>query len=377
MHKEITDARLIVIKIGSSLLIDADGLNTGWLDGMAQDIAALRANGARVVVVSSGAVGLGAGQLGLARAAMTLEQSQAAAATGQIALARGWQEALAGLDIPIAQILLTIEDTEQRRRYLNARNTIHALLDLGAVPIINENDTVATQELRYGDNDRLAARVAGMVSADCLLLLSDIDGFYTSNPDTDTQGAAELIEEVSEMTAQLRAMAGGSGSTYGSGGMVTKLEAAEIAMRAGCHMVLTTGRPIRPLQALQNGGRSTLFRAADNPYGARKNWIAGSLQPSGSLHIDAGALDALHQGKSLLPVGIKSLEGQFERGDCVHIIGPQGETVGRGLSAYASTDALLIIGRPSSEISDILGFQGRAEMVHRDDLVMQMGENPL
>ena len=216
-----------------------------------------------------------------------------------------------------------------------------------------------------------------MVSADCLLLLSDIDGFYTSNPDTDTQGAAELIEEVSEMTAQLRAMAGGSGSTYGSGGMVTKLEAAEIAMRAGCHMVLTTGRPMRPLQALQNGGRSTLFRAADNPYGARKNWIAGSLQPSGSLHIDAGALDALHQGKSLLPVGIKSLEGQFERGDCVHIIGPQGETVGRGLSAYASTDALLIIGRPSGEISDILGFQGRAEMVHRDDLVMQMGENPL
>ena len=291
-------------------------------------------------------------------------------------MARGWQEALAGLDIPIAQILLTIEDTEQRRRYLNARNTIHALLDLGAVPIINENDTVATQELRYGDNDRLAARVAGMVSADCLLLLSDIDGFYTSNPDTDTQGAAELIEEVSEMTAQLRAMAGGSGSTYGSGGMVTKLEAAEIAMRAGCHMVLTTGDPCVRCKPSKMAALN-LFRAADNPYGARKNWIAGSLQPSGSLHIDAGALDALHQGKSLLPVGIKSLEGQFERGDCVHIIGPQGETVGRGLSAYASTDALLIIGRPSGEISDILGFQGRAEMVHRDDLVMQMGENPL
>jgi len=377
MHKEITEARLIVIKIGSSLLIDKNRLHMGWLSAMAQDIAALRANGARVVVVSSGAVGLGAGQLGLARATMTLEQSQAAAAIGQIALARGWQEALAGLDIPIAQILLTIEDTEQRRRYLNARNTIHALLDLGAVPIINENDTVATQELRYGDNDRLAARVAGMVSADCLLLLSDIDGFYTSNPDTDTQGAAELIEQVNEMTPQLRAMAGGTGSSYGSGGMVTKLEAADIAMRAGCHMVLTTGRPLRPLQALQNGGRSTLFRAADNPYGARKNWIAGSLQPSGSLHIDAGALDALHQGKSLLPVGIKSVEGQFERGDCVHIIGPDGAMIGRGLSAYASADALLIIGRPSGEIGDVLGFQGRAEMVHRDDLVMQIGENPL
>jgi len=375
MHTEMTDARLVVIKVGSSLLIGDDGLDIGRLAGLAQDIADLRASGTRVIVVSSGAVGLGARQLGLAREAMTLEQSQAAAAVGQIALARGWQEAMAQVDIPVAQILLTIEDTEQRRRYLNARNTVHSLLDLGAVPVINENDTVATQELRYGDNDRLAARVAGMVSADCLLLLSDIDGFYTGNPDTDDH--AQLIAQVDELTPQLRAMAGGSGSAYGSGGMVTKLEAADIAMRAGCHMVLTTGRPVRPLQALREGGRSTLFRASDNPYGARKNWIAGSLQPAGSLHIDAGALDALQQGKSLLPVGIKSVEGRFERGDCVHIVGPDGAPVGRGLSAYASADALLIIGRPSGQISDILGFQGRAEMVHRDDLVMQIGENPI
>jgi len=368
MRREIEQASKLVIKIGSSLLLTQERLNHAWLDAMADDLAALVGQGKQVVVVTSGAVSLGAAALGLARDKLTLEQSQAAAATGQIELARGWQAALARHDLVAAQILLTAEDTEQRRRYLNARQTLTTLLAHGAVPVINENDTVATQELRYGDNDRLAARVAAMVSADCLILLSDIDGLYDADPTRAAQ--AGFIDHVARIDDTIKAMAGGTGSAHGSGGMVTKLQAAEIAQSSGCHMVLASGRALAPLSALTKGARSTLFEAHDNPHNARAAWIAGGLTPNGKIHIDDGAARAMRQGNSLLPVGVTAIDGQFERGDCVALISQAGDEIGRGLSAYASAEAQRMIGQPSGALESILGYRGRAEIVHRDDMVL-------
>ena len=373
MQNEINAAKRVVIKVGSSLLIRDGALDKQWLMGLAEEIKTASARGQQIMVVTSGAVALGSADAGLDRQTMTLEQSQAAAAIGQIALTQGWQDCLADKGLKAAQILLTIGDTEQRRRYLNARRTLQALLDMGTVPVINENDTVATQELRYGDNDRLAARVAGMMSADCLILLSDVDGFYTAAPETDEN--ADLIREVTDVNDDLLAMAGGAGSVVGSGGMVTKLQAAQIAMQAGCHMILTDGRGPHPLSRLHETGRATLFRATQNPLAARKNWIAGTLQTAGQLYIDAGAATALRDGKSLLPIGVTNVSGNFERGDCVQIMDCDGIEIARGLTAYATGDATRIIGRASKEIIDLLGFDGRREIVHRDDLVMnQEGE---
>jgi glutamate 5-kinase len=310
--------------------------------------------------------------LGVQRQDLNLAQSQAASATGQIELVRGWQSALDAQALQSAQVLLTAEDTEQRRRYLNARQTLTALLDMGVIPVINENDTLATQELRYGDNDRLAARVAAMVSADCLVLFSDIDGLYTANPQ-ETEGG-EFLDVVEEITPEISAMAGGSGSQHGSGGMVTKLQAGEIAQSAGCHMVLASGRALSPLTALAQGARSTLFRAHANPLTARKNWIASTLHPAGTIHLDAGAVRALAAGNSLLPVGISRLEGNFERGDCLSIIAPDGQEIARGLSAYARLEAGFLVGKDSKAIAALPEFSDynleRTEMVHRDDMVL-------
>lgn len=375
MRDQIAHAKCLVLKIGSSLLLDGDTLNHGWLTAMAEDVAKLRWSGTQVVIVTSGAVSLGCAALGLERARLSLAGSQAAAASGQIALLRGWQEALGTQGIKTAQILLTAEDTEQRRRYLNARQTIHALLDIGAVPVINENDTVATQELRYGDNDRLAARVAAMISADCLLLLSDIDGLYTANPGE--QADARFIDEIERVTPDIEAMAGGTGSHHGSGGMVTKLQAAQIAQSAGCHMVLADGRQKNPLKALGKGARSSLFIAHDTPLTARKNWIAHTLKPAGQLHMDDGAQTALQSGKSLLPVGVTQIDGTFERGDCVGLVNAAGQEIGRGLAALASDEARLMMGKASDTRDDVLGAPSRAEIVHRDDMVLSdKGETP-
>ena len=372
----------MVLKIGSSLLLsqtedDTQGLNVEWLAAMASDIADARAKGQKIIVVTSGALALGCAKLGVQRQDLNIAQSQAASATGQIELVRGWQAALGAHGMTAAQVLITAEDTEQRRRYLNARQTLNALLDMGVIPILNENDTLATQELRYGDNDRLAARVAAMVSADCLVLFSDIDGLYTANPqETDT---AEFLDVVEEVTPEISAMAGQSGSPHGSGGMVTKLQAGEIVQSSGCHMVLASGRVLSPLTALAQGARSTLFRAHANPLTARKNWIASTLQPSGSVHLDAGAVRALVAGNSLLPIGVQRLEGDFERGDCLSIISPDGQEIARGLSAYASPQARFIIGKDSKAIAalpDVGQYNlERTEMVHRDDMVLMTSPN--
>lgn len=368
MRAQISQANILVVKIGSALLLDGERLNHDWLAAIAADLADLKAQGKRLVVVTSGAVSLGCAGLGLKRDGLGLAETQAAAASGQIALVRGWQDAFGAHNIQAAQILLTAEDTEQRRRYLNARQTIHALLDIGAVPVINENDTVATQELRYGDNDRLAARVAAMISADCLLLLSDIDGLYNANPQEVND--AQFIERIEHITPEIEAMAGGSGSSHGSGGMVTKLQAAQIAQSAGCHMVLASGRGQHPIKALAEGARSSLFIAHDTPLTARKNWIAHTLQPSGTITMDDGAITALRAGKSLLPIGVTQIDGQFERGDCVSLCDRQGQEIGRGLAGLASDDARLMMGKASGERDDILGGSGRAELVHRDDMVL-------
>jgi glutamate 5-kinase len=377
MREEIQNASTLVLKIGSSLLLhqtddDSQGLNVDWLAAMASDIGQARAKGQKIILVTSGALALGCAKLGVQRQDLNLAQSQAASATGQIELVRGWQSALDAQALQSAQVLLTAEDTEQRRRYLNARQTLTALLDMGVIPVINENDTLATQELRYGDNDRLAARVAAMVSADCLVLFSDIDGLYTANPQ-ETEGG-EFLDVVEEITPEISAMAGGSGSQHGSGGMVTKLQAGEIAQSAGCHMVLASGRALSPLTALAQGARSTLFRAHANPLTARKNWIASTLHPAGTVHLDAGAVRALAAGNSLLPVGISRLEGNFERGDCLSIIAPDGQEIARGLSAYARLEAGFLVGKDSKAIAALPEFSDynleRTEMVHRDDMVL-------
>ncbi len=368
-RKSLSSHKRIVIKIGSALLVDRrTGLKSRWLDAVCADIAALRANGTEVLVVSSGAIALGRTVLGLPTGALKLEESQAAAAVGQIALARAWSESLSRDDIVAGQILLTLGDTEERRRYLNARATLKQLMKMGAVPIINENDTVATSEIRYGDNDRLAARVATMAGADLLVLLSDIDGLYTAPPHVDPQ--AQFLSEIAEITPEIEAMAGGAASELSRGGMRTKIDAGKIATTAGCAMIIASGKPDHPLRAIEDGARSSWFAPAKTPVNARKTWIAGHLQASGELHVDAGAENALHGGKSLLPAGVRKISGQFSRGDTVAIIGADGREIARGLASYDADEARQIAGRKSGEIESILGYAGRAAMVHRDDLVV-------
>jgi glutamate 5-kinase len=370
----LTDFRRIVVKVGSSLLVDARAgkLNESWLIALADDLAALHGDGRDLLrdllVVSSGAIALGRVVLKLPDGPLKLEDSQAAAAVGQIALARTWTEALSRHGITGGQVLVTLQDTEERRRYLNARSTIDKLLEWRAVPVINENDTVATTEIRYGDNDRLAARVATMVSADLLVLLSDVDGLYDAPPGT--TASAKHLPRVDRITPEIEAMAGAAGSELSRGGMQTKIEAAKIATAAGTTMVIASGRVEHPLRAIDQGARCTWFSALDNPVTARKKWIAGSLEPKGTLTIDAGAVAALRRGNSLLPVGVVRIDGMFERGDAVIIRGPDGTEIGRGLCAYDASDAQKIRGRASADIASILGFSGRAEMIHRDDLVV-------
>jgi len=366
----LADFRRIVVKVGSSLLVDSEGgrLHDAWLSSLAEDLAALHREKRDVLVVSSGAIALGRAVLKLPAGPLRLEDSQAAAAVGQIALARTWAEVLGRHDITAGQVLVTLQDTEERRRYLNARSTIDKLLEWRAVPIINENDTVATNEIRYGDNDRLAARVATMASADLLVLLSDIDGLYDAPPAGNA--GAKLIPLIERITPAIEAMAGSAGSELSRGGMLTKIEAGKIATNAGTHMVIGSGQIAHPLAAIGGGARCTWFLTPANPVTARKKWIAGSLEPKGVLTIDAGAVAALRSGKSLLPAGVIRVDGIFARGDAVVIRGPDGAEVGRGLVAYDTEDAAKIKGRSSADILSILGFTGRTAMVHRDDLVV-------
>jgi glutamate 5-kinase len=366
----LSDFRRIVVKVGSSLLIDtaAGRVKEDWLASLAQDIAALHGDKRDLLVVSSGAIALGRSVLRLPGGALRLEDSQAAAAVGQIALARIWAQVLSRHRITAGQVLVTLQDTEERRRYLNARSTIERLLEWRAVPVINENDTVATTEIRYGDNDRLAARVATMASAELLVLLSDVEGLYDAPPGADAQ--ARLVPLVPQITPAIEAMAGAAGSELARGGMQTKIEAAKIATRGGTHMVIASGRIAHPLQAVAQGAPCSWFLAAANLVTARKKWIAGSLEPKGVLTIDAGAVTALRSGKSLLPAGVIRIEGQFARGDAVIIRGPDGKEVGRGLVAYDVEDADKIKGRSSADIASILGYAGRTEMVHRDHLAV-------
>lgn len=362
--------RRIVVKVGSSLLIDAAAgkVRAAWLSALAVDISALHGDGCDVLIVSSGAVALGRSKLKLPRGPLKLEESQAAAAVGQIALARIWSKVLGDHGIGAGQILVTLQDTEERRRYLNARSTIAKLLEWRAVPVINENDTVATNEIRYGDNDRLAARVATMASADLLILLSDIDGLYDAPPHLNPE--AKLIPVVKRVTADIEAMAGSAASELSRGGMRTKIEAAKIATTAGTHMLIASGKIEHPLQAIMDGGPCTWFLTPANPVTARKRWIAGSLEPRGTLTIDAGAVTALRAGKSLLPAGVTRIDGHFARGDSVIVRGPNTHEVGRGLVAYDAIDADKIKGRSSSDAAQLLGVSGRSEMIHRDDLVV-------
>lgn len=365
----VTGLRRLVIKIGSSLLIDEHGrVNKSWLANLAEDVAALRKAGHQVLIVSSGAVAIGALVLRLSTRRARLEELQAAAAAGQVQLVHAYQEALSEFDIAAAQILLTPDDTEVRSRFLNARNTLEKLLEFGIVPVINENDTVATEELRYGDNDRLAARVAQIVMADGLVLLSDVDGFYTSNPDTDPD--AEHIPVVNKITDDMFAMAGQAISKVGTGGMNTKLQAARIATHAGCSTIIANGQHEHALHTLFNGGKCTVFASDGTPAAARKQWLAGVLEVRGELRLDAGASAALRLGKSLLPVGVVDVVGNFKRGDAITLVDSSGSEIGRGLAAYGSDEANIIKGCRSEQIGSLLGYQGRAVIVHRDDLVL-------
>ena len=368
---EWSTARRIVIKIGSALLVDATTgrLKSTWLNSLADDVAALAAAGKDVLLVSSGAIALGRRMLDLPKGPLELEQSQAAAAVGQISLAEAYQDLFRARGLTAAQVLLTLGDTEERRRYLNARRTIDTLLSLKAVPVVNENDTVATAEIRYGDNDRLAARVASMTSADCLVLLSDIDGLYTAPPGTGVQ--AKRLDVVREITPEIEAMAGDAGSELSKGGMVTKIIAARIALAAGTHMVIASGKVLHPLRAIASGAACTWFLAGSDPLTARKKWIAGALEPKGAVTIDAGAAKALGQGKSLLPAGVTAIAGAFERGDAVVIRAADGREIGRGLIAYGAEEAQRILGKRSQDITAILGHAGRAELIHRDDMTLR------
>jgi glutamate 5-kinase len=367
--RRLREARRLTVKVGSALLVDAKSgrLNRAWLESLGDDLARAAKRGQQLIVVSSGAIALGRRHLDLAAGRLRLEESQAAAAVGQIRLARAWQEILEERGLTVAQVLLTLEDTEERQRYLNARATLNTLLALGAVPVINENDTVATAEIRYGDNDRLAARVAQMASAECLVLLSDVDGLYSADPGRDP--AAQLIAEVRAVDPAIEAMASGPSSGVGSGGMTTKVAAARIALGAGCSLCVASGRRPHPLRAVEDGERCTWFLPGTTPLATRKQWIAGTLQPRGRVLIDAGAAAALGRGKSLLPAGVTRVSGRFERGDTVSVVAG-GREIARGLAGYSATDAALIAGRRSGEIEALLGYRGREELIHRDDLVV-------
>jgi glutamate 5-kinase len=366
----LSNAKLIVVKVGSSLLVDgASGtLRRDWLVSLCADVTWLRHQGAKVILVSSGSIALGRNLLKLPSGVLRLEESQAAAAAGQVRLAQAYSDLLANENLVAAQILLTLGDTEERHRYLNARATLNTLLDLGAVPVINENDTVATAEIRFGDNDRLGARVASMMGADKLILLSDVDGLYTANPARDP--SATHIPDIVTITAEIEAMAGGSVSGLGRGGMTSKLIAAKIATGAGCDVIIAKGESLHPVAAIANGARHTIFRASLSPTLARKRWIAGVLRPEGVLVIDEGAVRALGEGRSLLPAGIRQVDGRFERGDTVLVKDKLGREIARGLVAYNASDAERIAGKRTVEIEAILGYRGRDEMIHRDDLAM-------
>jgi glutamate 5-kinase len=371
---EWAKAKRIVVKIGSALLVDrASGrLKSEWLASLMDDVAALAKAGKDVVLVSSGAIALGRHTLKLPKGPLELEQSQAAAAVGQISLAHAYQEMGQARGLTVAQVLLTLGDTEQRRRYLNARHTVQQLLKLKTIPVVNENDTVATTEIRYGDNDRLSARVASMVSADCLVLLSDIDGLYTAPPASNK--SATHIPLVRAITPEIEAMAGDAGTELSKGGMKTKVEAGRIALAAGTNMVITTGKVLHPLRTIAEGGTCTWFLAPSDPVTAKKKWIAGQLEPRGSVSIDAGAEKALAGGKSLLPAGVKAVTGNFERGDAVIIRSLDGRELGRGLAAYGRADAERIMGKRSAQIAEILGYEGRDELIHRDDMAVGRSE---
>lgn len=365
---DIRAARRLVVKIGSALLVDrATGLRSGWLHALAQDVAQVKARGADVILVSSGSIALGRGVLGLADGPLALEQSQAAASVGQIRLARAYEEVLAPHGITTGQILVTLEDTEDRRRYLNSRATMETLLGLGVVPIVNENDTVATDEIRFGDNDRLAAQIAVTVGADQLVLLSDVDGFYSANPKQDP--TARRFDLVQAITPEIEAMAGDPVSGLSKGGMKTKLMAAKTAVAGGCAMAIMEGSVLRPLSALAEGAACTWFVAQGDPQAARKRWI-NAMKPRGEVRVDAGAVTALRAGKSLLPAGVASVSGAFGRGDPVAIVGPGGDGLGKGLVRYTAEEARAIAGHRSAEIEAILGYAGRAALIHRDDMVL-------
>jgi len=372
MSVQVETARRLVVKIGSALLVEdkTGAIHRNWLGAFAEDIARCHGRGQAIVIVSSGAIAVGRNHLGLKDTSRTLrlEEKQAAAATGQIRLAHAYEQVLARHGITVAQILLTPDDTEERRRHLNARSTVNQLLSLRAVPVINENDTVATEEIRFGDNDRLAARVAAMISADVLVLLSDVDGLYDADPRA--HAGATRLGEVNAVTPAIEAMAGTTVLGYASGGMVTKLAAAKIAMAGGCRMAIADGRELHPLRRLEQGAPCTWFNPTATPLTARKRWIAGTLRPVGAITVDAGAERALSNGKSLLPAGVTGVAGTFERGDTISVRNADNREIGRGLSAYSSADAARIAGHKSSEIETILGYRGRDEMIHRDDLVL-------
>ncbi len=374
MKYTIADAKRLVIKIGSSLLVDnkTNTIHRDWLSSVVEDIVQCCKRGQEIVIVSSGAVALGRHELHLKNRTLHLQEKQAAAAVGQIKLAHAYQEILAKHGMTVAQVLLTLDDSENRKRYLNAKNTLETLLNLHIIPVINENDTVATAEIRFGDNDRLAARVAQMVSADTLVLLSDIDGLYSANPKIDP--AAIFIPEVKKLTPEILAMAGESGTEYGSGGMITKLAAAKIALTSGCRMVIAAGKHLHPLTQIDQVGKNTWFIPETTPTKARKNWIAQHLQPKGFIIIDAGAEAALHQGRSLLSVGVVAIEGEFHKGDAICILSKDKHEIARGLTNYTANDARKIMGCKSAEYETILGYVGSEEIVHRDDLVLQHGE---
>ena len=364
-------AHRVIIKIGSALLVDQEvgAVNRRWLAALACDVARFRARGQEVVIVSSGAIAVGRRHLGLGTGQLRLEESQAAAATGMVRLAHAYQEVLAEHNLTLAQVLVTLDDSENRRRYINARNTLETLLKLGAVPLINENDTIATDEIRFGDNDRLASRVAVMVSADALVLLSHVDGLYDKDP-IENSDANHISEVRGEISVAVQSMAGKSMSYDGSGGMVTKLEAARIAMGAGTRMAIADGTELNPLKRIEDGARCTWFLPDANPKTARKRWIASALKPTGTIVVDNGAIGALNGGKSLLPAGVTDIQGQFERGDAVLVAAHDGREIARGITAYSAIDARRIMGNKTSEIEEILGYRGRDEMIHRDDLVL-------
>ena len=368
--RKIADGDRIVIKVGSALLANqkSGAVHLDWLKALAIDVAACRERGQDVVLVSSGAIAIGRRRLGLPQGQLKLDENQAAAAAGMVRLAHAYEEVLGKFGITVGQVLLTLDDTENRRRYINARNTLGALLKLGAVPVINENDTVATDEIRFGDNDRLAARVAAMISADTLVLLSDIDGLYTSDPRTDSK--ATIVPEVRKITAEIESMAGQAPVGDSRGGMVTKLAAAKVCLSNGCRMVIMDGKEASPLQRLEDGATATWFLPSATPKTARKQWISGTLSPAGAVVLDSGAVRALRNGKSLLPAGVVSLEGDFQRGDAVIIKDSNGHELGRGLITYGIQEAQLIIGHKTSEIENLLGYRGRDSIIHRDDMIL-------